>query len=65
MVGVEQLTASSEYIFYPFCDYQLIIFLYQTNVFIFCTVSFLIFDIMYEKDKVRLITSKNRNRGNS
>ena len=39
--------------------------LYQTNVFILHTVYFLVFDIMYKKDKVRFTNSKNSNRGNS
>ena len=63
-VGVEHLTAQSIF-FIPFVIINSI-FLYQTNVFILYTVSFLFFDIIYIKDKVRrFTTSKNHNRGNS
>ena len=50
MVGVEHLTASSEYTYF-FIPSVIInsIFLYQTNVFILYTASFLIFDMYLQK----------------
>ena len=63
MVGTEHWTLySSEYISLYLLWLSTQKMFYQTNVFILYTVSFLIFDIMYKKDKVRWFTTlKNRN----